>query len=206
MFFSDQLNLTQFRQHWVVRYGAALAVTTTALGIWFMWPLMHEDPFAIFIAAVIASARFFGFGPALLSTIASAIALDYFVFASFHFSFRLSTTDSERMVAFVLLSLLTAGLARQRTQAETRAIETRQRMAAIVESSEDAIVSTTLESVISSWNRGAEILYGYTTAEAVGQYISLTAPPERVHEISLSISRLQRGEHVGSYQTEMALA
>ena len=202
MFFSDQLNLTQFRQHWVVRYGAALAVTTTALGIWFMWPLMHEDPFAIFIAAVIASARFFGFGPALLSTIASAIALDYFVFAPFHLSFRLSTTDSERMIAFVLLSLLTAGIAHQRTQAETRAIETRQRMAAIVESSEDAILSTTPESVITSLNRGAEALYGYTAAEAVGQHISLTAPPERVHEISLSISRLQRGEHVGSYQTE----
>jgi two-component system, chemotaxis family, CheB/CheR fusion protein len=202
MLLNGQLNRSQFRQHWAVRYGAALAATGIALGIWFMSPLMHQDPYAIFIAAVIASARFFGFGPALLSTVASAIVLDYFVFTTFHFSFRLSTTDSERMVVFVLISLLTAGLARQRTQAETRAIETRQRMAAIVESSEDAILSTTLESVIISWNRGAEILYGYTAAEAIGQHISFNAPPERVHEISLSISRLQRGEHVGSYQTE----
>jgi two-component system, chemotaxis family, CheB/CheR fusion protein len=202
MFFSDQLNLSQFRQHWVVRYGAAFAATAIALGIWFMWPVMHQDPFAIFITAVIVSARFFGFGPALLSTISSALALDYFVFASFHLSFGLSTKDSERLLVFVLVSLLTAGLARQRTQAETRAIETRQRMAAIVESSEDAILSTSLDSIITSWNRGAEVLYSYTAAEAVGQHISLTAPPERVHEISLSIARLQRGEHVGSYQTE----
>jgi len=202
MFFSHQLNHSLLRQHWLVRYGAALAATAMALGIWFMWPAMHQTPFVIFIAAVIVSARFFGFGPALLCTIASALALDYFVFASFHLNFKLSASDSERLVVFVLVSLLTAGLARQRTQAETRAIETRQRMAAIVESSEDAILSTTLESVISSWNRGAEILYGHTAAEAVGQHISLTAPPERVHEISLSISRLQRGEHVGSYQTE----
>ena len=202
MLFLDQLNLSDLRQHWLVRYGAALSATAIALAIWFIWPLMHQDPFAIFLAAVIASARFFGFGPALLSTIASAVALDYFAFSSFHLTFRLSATDSERMIVFILVSLLTAGLARQRTQAETRAIEARQRMAAIVESSEDAILSTTLESIITSWNRGAEILYGYTAAEAVGQRISLAAPPERAHEISLSISRLQRGEHVGSYETE----
>jgi two-component system, chemotaxis family, CheB/CheR fusion protein len=189
-------------QHWSLRYGSALAATTLALAIWYVWPAMHRDPFIVFLAAVITSARFLGFGPALLCTGASALALDYFAFASYHLSLRLSATDCERLVVFILVSLLTAGLARKRSQAEMRAIESRQRMATIVESFEDAILSTTPDGVITSWNPGAETLYGYTAEEAIGRHVSFVAPPDRVHEISLNTSRLRRGERVGSYETE----
>ena len=44
-------------RHWTVRYTAALVATGIALGIWFLWPVMRQDPFAIFIAAVVVSAR-----------------------------------------------------------------------------------------------------------------------------------------------------
>ena len=51
--------------------GERYLATGIALGIWSLWPVMHEDPFAVFIAAVIVVARFFGFGPALLCTTSS---------------------------------------------------------------------------------------------------------------------------------------
>jgi PAS domain S-box-containing protein len=75
-------------------------------------------------------------------------------------------------------------------------------MAAIVESSDDAIYSTTPEGIITSWNRGAEALYGFSAEEAVGRHVAMTAPPERAHEIPQHTMRLKRGEHIESYQTE----
>jgi two-component system, chemotaxis family, CheB/CheR fusion protein len=197
---SAQPNPGPFLRHWSLRYSAALLASAIALTIWFLWPVMHEDPFAIFIAAVIVTARFFGFGPALLCTGSSAVVLAYFVFPPS--GFPITSNDAERMLVFALVSILTAGLARQRSRAETRAGDTRQMMAAIVESSEDAILSATSQGIITSWNRGAETLYGFSAEEAIGRHISFIAPPERAHEIQQNIDRLKRGEHVESYQTE----
>ena len=189
-------------QHWAIRYGGAVSTAACALAIWWIWPVMHKDPFAIFISAVIISAHLFGFGPALLCTFASAAALDYFAFDVRHLGLELSISDWERLLIFVLLSLVTAGLARKRTQAEMRASETTQRMAAIVESSEDAIYSASPEGLITSWNRGAEILYGYSANDAIGRHVSMLSPPERSHEVTANLTRLNQGESVGSYQTE----
>ena len=55
-------------------------------------------------------------------------------------------------------------------------------LAAIIDSSDDAIVSKTLDGVITSWNRGAERIFGYRAAEAVGQHISLIIPRDRLAE------------------------
>ncbi|HEX6749302.1 MAG TPA: PAS domain S-box protein [Longimicrobium sp.] len=82
-----------------------------------------------------------------------------------------------------------------------RAQEERSRLAAIVESSEDAIFSKTLEGVIQSWNAGAERLYGYTAEEMVGRNVSTLAPPDRVDEIPAILERLARGERLASYET-----
>jgi two-component system CheB/CheR fusion protein len=189
-------------QHWSVRYIGALLAASIALAIWWSWSVMHQDPFAVFIAAVIVSARLFGFGPALLCTIASAFALDYFAFDLRHLGFDLSASVWERLLIFVLISLVTAGLARKRSQAEMRVSEMSQRMAAIVESSEDAIFSSNTAGIISSWNRGAETLYGYSAEEAVGRHVSILAPRERMHEISINLDRLNRGDSVPAFQTE----
>jgi PAS domain S-box-containing protein len=79
--------------------------------------------------------------------------------------------------------------------------ETRARLAAIVESSGDAIFSKTLEGIVTSWNRGAERLYGYTAGEMVGRPVALLAPPERVDEIPAILRRISRGERVDTFET-----
>ena len=74
-------------------------------------------------------------------------------------------------------------------------------LAAIVDSSEDAIVSKTLEGVITSWNAGAERLFGYTSSEAVGQHISLIIPDDRKFEETVIIERIKRGERIEHFDT-----
>lgn len=75
------------------------------------------------------------------------------------------------------------------------------RLAAIVESSEDAILSKDLDGVLESWNGGAERLFGYTAAEAVGRPVTMLIPPDRLFEEPVIIERIRRGERVGHYET-----
>ena len=74
-------------------------------------------------------------------------------------------------------------------------------LAAIVDSSDDAVIGKTLDSVIRSWNAGATRVFGYTAAEAIGQPVYLIIPPERHHEEPTIISRLLRGERIDHYET-----
>jgi PAS domain S-box-containing protein len=74
-------------------------------------------------------------------------------------------------------------------------------LAAIVDFSDDAIVSKNLDGVITSWNKGAERLFGYTAEEAVGQSIKLIIPPERHQEEADILARLRRGERVDHFET-----
>src|SRR5947207_509621 len=73
--------------------------------------------------------------------------------------------------------------------------------AAIIESSDDAIIGKDLDGIILSWNKGAERLYGYQAQEVVGQPISLLIPPERTDEFSGVMSRLRRGESLEQFDT-----
>jgi PAS domain S-box-containing protein len=74
-------------------------------------------------------------------------------------------------------------------------------LAAIVDSSDDAIVSKTLDGVITSWNATAERLFGYTASEAVGQHISLIIPADRKNEEGVIIERIKRGERIEHFDT-----
>ena len=74
-------------------------------------------------------------------------------------------------------------------------------LAAIVESSDDAIFSKSMDAVILSWNLGAQRLYGYTAEEAVGRPVAMLAPPERPDEIPAIMVRLRNGETISRFET-----
>lgn len=83
-----------------------------------------------------------------------------------------------------------------------RAAEANERLAAIVESSDDIIASKDLDGVITSWNKGAERTLGYTAEEVIGKHISIIMPPEFVEDMPRILERIRRGEKVDHYQTK----
>ena len=91
----------------------------------------------------------------------------------------------------------TTRLTTERRRAEAAA----RQLAAIVESSEDAIISKNLDGIISTWNRGAEQLFGYTAAEAIGRPISMLIPEDQANEEPKILERISRGERIEQYET-----
>src|SRR5262245_16847692 len=88
-----------------------------------------------------------------------------------------------------------------RTDDEEPEAVSRARLAAIVESSDDVIVSKTLDGIITSWNPAAERTFGWTAAEAVGQHITLIIPVDRWAEEDEVLARIRRGERVDHFET-----
>jgi PAS domain S-box-containing protein len=74
-------------------------------------------------------------------------------------------------------------------------------LAAIVDSSDDAIVSKSLDGFVTSWNKSAERLFGYTAEEALGQHVTLIVPADRRHEESTILEQLKRGKRVDHFET-----
>ena len=79
--------------------------------------------------------------------------------------------------------------------------EVRGHLASVVESSDDAIISKTLDGTITSWNPGAKKLFGYSSAEALGKSMRILLPPERAHEENDILARIGRGEGVEHLET-----
>ncbi|HET6880459.1 MAG TPA: PAS domain S-box protein [Pirellulales bacterium] len=82
-----------------------------------------------------------------------------------------------------------------------RAMETRIHLAAIVESSDDAIIGNDLEGRITSWNPGAERLYGYTAAAIVGQLLSVLIPPDHPDDLPTIMETIKQGGHIDHFET-----
>ncbi len=93
-----------------------------------------------------------------------------------------------------------AGVIRDITERKEVEAEARQ-LAAIVESSEAAIIGQDLEGLITSWNRGAERLYGYASSEAIGQNVTVLTPPSRRNEVNQIMDRLTRNRRVKPLET-----
>jgi len=85
---------------------------------------------------------------------------------------------------------------------QRRALAVAQRLAAIVEDSDDAILSTTLDGRIMSWNAAAERLYGYTSQEIIGKSLRLLVPEDRTDEITAVKAKIKAGQHVEHLETK----
>jgi len=186
----------------LVQYaGAALAVWV-GLSLWTFSAVLHRHLFVLLLAAVLFTARFLGFGPAVFCTLLSTACMDFFAVPPY-FSFSIHRgADVERLTVFLAISVFAGSMARQKNLAESRAHRTTREMAAIVEYSCDAIYSSRPDGTITSWNRAAELLFGYTAEEAVGSSVARLAPPERQDEAERNRELLNRGGHVVSYRTE----
>ena len=185
-----------------MRYGGAALAVWVVLSLWTFSPLLHRHPSTLFLAAVLLTARYLGFGPALFSSFLSAACLDFFVLPptfSFGINHRL---DAERLLVFLAISVFAGSMTRQKTLAESRADRAVREMAAIVTSSRDAIFSTDPQGNITSWNRAAERLFGYSAEEALGMPVASLAPQERRDEVERNLNTLKGGGHVDPYQTE----
>jgi diguanylate cyclase (GGDEF)-like protein/PAS domain S-box-containing protein len=90
---------------------------------------------------------------------------------------------------------------RKQEDRRKRENEARLRLAAVVESSDDAIIGRSLDGLITSWNSGAERLYGYTAEEVVGEYGFILVPPERSNELLKVLEKLRRRESIKTYET-----
>jgi PAS domain S-box-containing protein len=190
------------RQSPLVQYAGATLAVWVALSFWTFSPVLHRHLFVLLLAAVLFTARFLGFGPAVFCSLVSTVCLDFFAVPPY-FSFGVhSGGDVERLTVFLAISVFAGSMARQKTLAELRADRTTREMAAIVEYSCDAIYSISPDGTITSWNRAAEQLYGYTAEEAVGSPVARLSPPERREETLRNRDILTGGGHIASYRTE----
>jgi len=89
----------------------------------------------------------------------------------------------------------------ERKQIEADLRKTEQWLASIIQSSDDAIVSKNLDGIITSWNRGAERVFGYTAEEAIGQPITIVIPEDRQSEEHEILTRIRRGEPIDHFET-----
>jgi PAS domain S-box-containing protein len=111
----------------------------------------------------------------------------------FSYSGAILRESAGTCVAFVTITDLTQ---RKRAEEECR------QLASIVESSEDAIIGKTLAGIVTSWNRGAQELYGYSAEEVVGRSIAILAPPEHSNEVTSILEKLILGDNLEHFETE----
>jgi PAS domain S-box-containing protein len=208
------------------RYLAAFALVAASTAVrWLLAPLFGDHyPYLLQYVAVLGCARYIGFGPAMAGLLLSTSPM------LFGIEFLSQQQDTAnwfwiRMVVVYGLGILliwsldrhrrmqtqvqsTTRLAVERAEQLSIEIEQREReqrlsaqLRAIVESSDDAIVSKDLDSVILSWNYGAEQIYGYTASEAIGRTVDFLVPHDRRHEEVDMIERIRHGGRVRHFET-----
>ena len=169
------------------------------------------------LLAVAAATLLGGFWPGILAIVLSALAALYF-FMSPLFGFDFNTANAVALAVFITFSGLLVLLVRalnvvvERSLALEETLQTEiersqraerdsRHLAAIVEYSDDAILTKDLNGRITSWNRGAERLFGYSADEVVGKPITILIPPERHDEEPGILERVRQGDRVNHYDT-----
>jgi PAS domain S-box-containing protein len=204
----------------LARYAVAIGATVVAVALRSaMTPMWGSTlPFIFFYPAIMLSAWFGRLGPGLLATILSAAAAAFLWLPSMSAMSLDNLADVSGLLVFVgigiLLSVLTEALHRTRgrlaakvrdLEADAEALrqgeEVRARLGAIVDSSDDAIVSKNLDGIIMTWNAAATRMFGYTAEEVIGRSITIIIPHERLNEETRTLSLIRRGEAIEHFRT-----
>ena len=183
---------------------AALFVAAAVLLRWAAPDVLGATPYLAFFPACVFAAILGGFWPGLLAFLSSWLCVRLLfdghpMWQSFHAPILLG-----RFVVFLFGGLGVCLLAEYRLRSQIRerkAVASVRQLGAIVESSEDAIIGKTLAGRITSWNAGAEHLYGYSAAEVLGKSISLLVPDDHPDELSHILQCLAAGQHIAPYET-----
>ena len=170
---------------------------------WALAPVLGRNyTFALAYPTTVVVTRLFGIGPGIVAVLAAGAGMAALT----------DDRDPARLGVYLALSGLAVFVTGAWGRARAQAIENASRRAreeqvsaqlrAIVESSEDAVISTDLEGYIQSWNRSAEAIFGFTAAEAVDHPLSLLLPPTRPDQETEVVERVRRGVHVKQFETE----
>jgi PAS domain S-box-containing protein len=194
-------------------YGVAVTsiLLATLLRMLLQPILGSNQPYIMYVIAVVFTAWYGGLRPALLALLLGALGAVY-LFVPPGYPFTLANGQHVLGLILYLIVCITSALlseemhrARHRAEMVSKMLEQEQgarlALAAIVESSDDAIIGKTLDGIITSWNAGAERLYGYTAAEVIGQSIEVLVPAERPDDLPQIFQRLRRGERIEHYET-----
>ena len=154
--------------------------------------LGRSVPYLMYYPAVMIAAWWGGFWPGVFATALSAGAAAY--------AYVLSIEAPGGAIALLLFTINCIVVARFGEYMRRAAVD-RQKLASIVESSDDAIVSKNLDGVITSWNRSAEHLWGYTAVEAIGKSIRLIIPEELWDEERLVMDRIRAGRRAEPFES-----
>jgi PAS domain S-box-containing protein len=180
------------RRSWLLTFGMALVLSVLALIVALITPLGAPSAFFLFIVAIMLSTRLGGWGPGLFATLFAIVASIYFF---------LSPISAFGIMVFGLIALGIVALVSRDFTALRKSEQDALRLAAIVTSSEDAILTKTLDGTIQTWNPSAERLFGYSAAEVIGKSIQSIYPPERRDEFEHTHARFKRGESIPHFET-----
>ncbi len=174
----------------LLTFGVALVLTVLALGLTLATPLGTSSPYLLFIVAIMLSTRFGGWEPGLFAAVLAMAANIYFF---------VPPIDVFGIANFGLIALIIIVLVSRDNSLRRKSEQDVARLVAVVNSSEDAIITKTLNGIILTWNPGAERLFGYSAAEVVGKSVQLIYPPERLEEFENTLARLKRGESIDHF-------
>jgi PAS domain S-box-containing protein len=181
------------------RYTLAILAAVVALILrQLLTPLFGiHNPYHTAWLAVVFSAWYCGLGPAIVTTLITGMGIWYWFLWPLN-----SFAIQDRSQVFGLLGFLAFSSAIiVLGESNRRGFSARSMLAAIVESSEDAVISKNFDGFIISWNKGAERLFGYTADETVGKHVTLIIPPEHRDEEAMILERIHRGERIEHFET-----